>query len=122
MITPRLEKIKTRLFEKEYHDPGIWYFKDVNIPVSYTHLLVSRRAFSGTTRPVKMSSADQSPTKVSTLAMSMTVPPPTAMMRPVSAGILARMASIIWSFGSPAPYSSWNSTGQGRPHACMNGS
>ena len=31
MITPRLEKIKTRLFVKEYHDPGIWYFKDVNI-------------------------------------------------------------------------------------------
>ena len=31
MITPRLEKIKARLFEKEYHDPGIWYFKDESI-------------------------------------------------------------------------------------------
>ena len=30
-MTPRLEKIKTRLFDKEFHDPGTWYFKDVNI-------------------------------------------------------------------------------------------
>lgn len=31
MITKRLEKIKTRLFEKEFHDPGTWYFKDESI-------------------------------------------------------------------------------------------
>ena len=30
-MTERLEKIKQRLFEKEYHDPGVWYFKDTNI-------------------------------------------------------------------------------------------
>ena len=33
MMTSRLEKIKTRLFEKEYHDPGVWYFKDESILV-----------------------------------------------------------------------------------------
>ncbi|MGE4548770.1 MAG: pyruvate formate lyase family protein [Intestinibacillus sp.] len=30
-MTPRLENIKRRLFEKEYHDPGVWHFKDVSI-------------------------------------------------------------------------------------------
>ncbi|WNX85487.1 pyruvate formate lyase family protein [Agathobaculum sp. NTUH-O15-33] len=30
-MTPRLEKIRTRLFEQEYHDPGTWYFKDTCI-------------------------------------------------------------------------------------------
>ena len=31
MITSRLEKIRTRLFEKDYHDPGVWYFKEESI-------------------------------------------------------------------------------------------
>ena len=30
-ITPRLKKIQQRLFDIEYHDPGIWHFLDVNI-------------------------------------------------------------------------------------------
>ena len=31
MITKRLEKIRRRLFDKEFHDPGTWYFQDTNI-------------------------------------------------------------------------------------------
>lgn len=30
-LTPRLEKLKDRLFNIEYHDPGVWYFQDMNI-------------------------------------------------------------------------------------------
>lgn len=30
-MTERLSRIKTRLFEKEYHDPGVWSFKDTCI-------------------------------------------------------------------------------------------
>ena len=30
-LTPRLKRIKARLFEVEFHDPGTWHFKDVNI-------------------------------------------------------------------------------------------
>jgi len=30
-LTYRLKKIKKRLFEVEFNDPGVWYFKDVNI-------------------------------------------------------------------------------------------
>lgn len=30
-LTPRLEKLKDRLFNVEFHDPGVWHFKDVNI-------------------------------------------------------------------------------------------
>lgn len=31
MLTKRLEKIKDRIFNVEFHDPGVWYFGDVNI-------------------------------------------------------------------------------------------
>jgi formate C-acetyltransferase len=30
-LSARMEKLKTRLFEVEYHDPGVWHFKNVNI-------------------------------------------------------------------------------------------
>lgn len=30
-MTDRLTKIKQRLFDKEFHDPGVWYFKDESI-------------------------------------------------------------------------------------------
>jgi len=30
-LTNRLKKLKDRLFNVEFHDPGIWHFKDVNI-------------------------------------------------------------------------------------------
>jgi pyruvate-formate lyase len=30
-LTPRLKRIKSRLFEVEFHDSGTWHFKDVNI-------------------------------------------------------------------------------------------
>jgi pyruvate-formate lyase len=30
-LTPRLKKLQDRLFNIEYHDPGVWHFKDVNI-------------------------------------------------------------------------------------------
>lgn len=30
-LTNRLKKIKDRLFNIEFHDPGVWHFKDVNI-------------------------------------------------------------------------------------------
>lgn len=31
MLSPRLKRIKRRMFEEEFVDPGTWYFKDVNI-------------------------------------------------------------------------------------------
>lgn len=31
MLSSRLAKIKQRIFDEEFHDPGTWYFKDVNI-------------------------------------------------------------------------------------------
>jgi formate C-acetyltransferase len=30
-LSARMEKLKTRLFEVEYHDPGVWHFQNVNI-------------------------------------------------------------------------------------------
>ena len=30
-LTPRLKKLQKRLFDVEYHDPGIWHFQDTNI-------------------------------------------------------------------------------------------
>jgi len=30
-LTPRLARIKERLFEVEFHDPGVWHFGDANI-------------------------------------------------------------------------------------------
>lgn len=30
-LTPRLEKLKDRLFNVEYHNPGVWHFQNVNI-------------------------------------------------------------------------------------------
>jgi formate C-acetyltransferase len=30
-LSERMEKLKTRLFESEYHNPGVWHFQDVNI-------------------------------------------------------------------------------------------
>ena len=47
-LTTRLEKLKSRLYEKEYHDPGVWYFQDVNIldinPELKKETLVVRKA------------------------------------------------------------------------------
>ncbi|MBP2033970.1 formate C-acetyltransferase [Clostridium algifaecis] len=31
MLTKRLQKIKNRIFAKEFKDPGVWYFKDASI-------------------------------------------------------------------------------------------
>ncbi len=31
MLSERLQSIKNRLFDVEFHDPGKWYFKDTNI-------------------------------------------------------------------------------------------
>ncbi len=39
ILTSRLKKLKKRLFEVEYNDPGIWHFKDVNILDGNKHLV-----------------------------------------------------------------------------------
>ena len=37
-MTARREKLKTRLFEVEYHDPGVWHFQGVNILDEWPHI------------------------------------------------------------------------------------
>jgi formate C-acetyltransferase len=47
-MTPRLKKLKERLFSIEYNNPGTWHFKEVNIlddrPEIVSEPLVVRKA------------------------------------------------------------------------------
>lgn len=49
-LTKRLEKLKKRLFDVEFHDTGVWHFKDVNILEGHDELreepLVVRKALA----------------------------------------------------------------------------
>ena len=51
-LTARLEKLKNRLYNKEYQDPGVWYFQDANIlnerPELKQESLVVRKAHAQT--------------------------------------------------------------------------
>ena len=37
-LSKKMEKLKTRLFEVEYKDPGVWHFKGVNILDAWPHI------------------------------------------------------------------------------------